>query len=1000
MATYSVFKDDKPKGSFPFKDETTLAQVREILEKDNIMKTNDHFVNKQKETILTYYEEELKISEIARDSSINIQSLVERSLYTIIKGDQSKKVSVLADSTLKNLREQSQGFVTSEVKFMGDDNAALDQEQEEHVKVSDLATDNKIKIQNPDEEQTFRITKGEQNIKALKLKCSVTLKEVRDILQQSNDMKTDDVFVDDNYDIPHEEESKKKITDIVSEGNVLRINIKKTWTEKLKDQLKKGEPLEVRKAPEGIEHDYKSPEKTLTEEEDVKQKVAALDAVVHQAEIKDPTDLEPEDWTWLINRNQLLSGIDVNRDIPRRAFKNAFISNANKPTFIGWDASEIEVTLTYSARSHSYVLSKFQKNEASASFPFASASFSHSKKERDASLAETRTVYIVAAWNYPRAILKLDASTIKINDQFKRDIEAALDLDNVTDIKKVAAKSGKKLKQGIEDLPDPNDGDDKPSVQRDYKKIYRALTEVFNEYGHVYPTEVMLGGQLYLTDKKEVSTTKTEKQVETEISASVSAKIGSFSAGYGHASGKGEKTTDESVDQYQDVKLTATGGNTLLANFKDPSYWIATVGDFKNWRVIKLDKVVPIYKLLEKDLQKRIDEVIAKVNPTVFPYSKPVSLEVDKEITPKDRYNLDGLVVATIINDLSQTGKYFQSYVVGNTAQNKNDLSEGIGKKAIASMLYKTEPEPHISHASLMLPVRKTEYLAIKLNSTNRWRWAENNIVVPEKSVYFFPFIGAVFDQWEKEEINISKWFNFPGGNVIENPFPSDNDRSRALRDGFLLCSIKCSDQTDMSRGSIAVNIWNPELDAPVYVDTLKAYSSVYKGWKNQTTYIPCQSFCVPIKKDEVIYVQLEINGYDKSEAELIADARLVYICENTISFGPREKREVGILHLADTDGILVARMQADKNRSQGFIEIFTSENEKDLESEEALGSTSVYHQFNDPIFWKLPYNTITVPIRVGNFFKVKFTNPDKSFSDAQVFLEWIPIIPSTGFLV
>ncbi len=73
------------------------------------------------------------------------------------------------------------------------------------------------------------------------------------------------------------------------------------------------------------------------------------------------------------------------------------------------------------------------------------------------------------------------------------------------------------------------------------------------------------------------------------------------------------------------------------------------------------------------------------------------------------------------------------------------------------------------------------------------------------------------------------------------------------------------------------------------------------------------------------------------------------------------------------------------------FSDITCTKPEKSL-----LGSTSVDNFFDKEDCWHIAYNTITVPIRAGNFFKVKFMKADPSFFDAQVFLEWIPIIPST----
>jgi hypothetical protein len=229
--------------------------------------------------------------------------------------------------------------------------------------------------------------------------------------------------------------------------------------------------------------------------------------------------------------------------------------------------------VTYTAETASYVRAGFDKQQASAGFPFAAASFEREHKERQAGASYKKQLQMIGRWHYPRVQLNLrDCATT--SKRFKTAIRNALDAYDQS-------------------------GDIKP------------LLNVFEEFGTAVPSEVILGGQMLLVHTEDYQGTVNEQEVENVISAAVSIKTtkaeGSVGASFQNA--QGNKVSGDSVNKA--TTFTVRGGDATKAS--DPQSWPGTVKPPSQWAVIGRSKLTPIVDWLPDELRSRVMTLWPKV---------------------------------------------------------------------------------------------------------------------------------------------------------------------------------------------------------------------------------------------------------------------------------------------------------------------------------------------------------------------------------------------------
>jgi hypothetical protein len=306
-----------------------------------------------------------------------------------------------------------------------------------------------------------------------------------------------------------------------------------------------------------------------------------------QGELEHPPDLSPVQWTKdVVEYHQLLAGWNFEGDEPKKAGKTAFELNqiGTVPRYMGIGEAGVSAELTYTERSTNYIRSGFQKETATASYAFVSASVEHSKKERTEETSEHKTLHITAYYDY--RFVKLLFEKGNKDDQIK----PTQDFLNAVD----------------------------EALKADSKSIkYFKLCKVFKEYGQVFATGVTMGGRLFTSYKKEFESASQQHEEEQAVKAAVNVKVGKFAASAGFETGATEKQKEEAMKLAKTLSLDSIGGDPRHATELDK--WISSLASHNCWSPISLGRVVPIYELLDEDRKKPIAEVIEYSNILEYP---------------------------------------------------------------------------------------------------------------------------------------------------------------------------------------------------------------------------------------------------------------------------------------------------------------------------------------------------------------------------------------------
>lgn len=341
--------------------------------------------------------------------------------------------------------------------------------------------------------------------------------------------------------------------------------------------------------PPGMSLDLSKPE--MTSADGVTFKIpTALSVERTQDAIHSPGALQNADWVVIARNAALLYGFRMDGPAPVRARRP--VLEWVVPERIDFARSEmfqarVESAVTYTEETAAYVRAGFDKQCATAGFPFCSASFERSHKERTASERQRKELHEVGMWKYPRATLFLDDCT-RVSADFKRAVQAALE------------------------AIDPRE----------------ALRQVLLDYGHAVPMEVTVGGQLHFEHVRVEEGETHERQVEQEIKAAVEAKYQGISGSASYAGGTSTSHSTASVAMAEQTNFDALGGDTTLVS--NPAQWAPTVKDPRLWAVIGNARMCSPLDLLEPGLRTAaIQHWPQPQYPELPAIEEPIELPVD-----------------------------------------------------------------------------------------------------------------------------------------------------------------------------------------------------------------------------------------------------------------------------------------------------------------------------------------------------------------------------------
>lgn len=123
------------------------------------------------------------------------------------------------------------------------------------------------------------------------------------------------------------------------------------------------------------------------------------------------------------------------------------------------------------------------------------------------------------------------------------------------------------------------------------------LIKVLNEYGWYVPLEYTLGGAVFATETKEITTLENAYKESESFKASFKATVGGYSGGGSHEEEHSKEEKDKNVKKLEKVTLQVKGGSET-AKPGDFTDWNKSLNEPINWRVISYDKLLPSLMLL------------------------------------------------------------------------------------------------------------------------------------------------------------------------------------------------------------------------------------------------------------------------------------------------------------------------------------------------------------------------------------------------------------------
>ena len=313
-------------------------------------------------------------------------------------------------------------------------------------------------------------------------------------------------------------------------------------------------------------------------------------------QICNPEKFDVTKWENILTKNNLFKGLIFSNDkyepvssspSPVVQFKPSIsVAKIIVDTMNTSDYAFIEAYLSSNERHSTLIKNKLVKLDANFQCPFISFVAGGEGEQSNMTDKKTKTLYTTCTWSFPRVKVHLFDTTMSANqqylvpaDQFRKEIEEVFE----------SASS--------------------------IENRYSQLEDIFKRYGQVYPKSVILGGHLYQTDVQTVDKSKDEEEHRAVVCTQFKGFIDKIFGGVGGGGGGGgEQETQDKQRKTETSYISlsqceATGGQTLLVGKGNIGDWISSIGDSNWWRVIQYGELIPTYKLLDKESQKKIDEV-------------------------------------------------------------------------------------------------------------------------------------------------------------------------------------------------------------------------------------------------------------------------------------------------------------------------------------------------------------------------------------------------------
>ncbi|CAF1159151.1 unnamed protein product [Adineta ricciae] len=281
-----------------------------------------------------------------------------------------------------------------------------------------------------------------------------------------------------------------------------------------------------------------------------------------------------------LNRAMFIDG-----EKPKHSFETVIqMKDDVKLKALDFDIMSFDAHVTYTERASAYVENKLTGADLSLSCPFIAAPVEGEKSKKNASTSRKKQVYITCTWDCPRMRVKIDEDRFEPTRIFLNEVDRILGLP--------------------------------------IEEQYGQFEKLHTKYGHKIATEVVIGGQLFHTDVKNQDSVVDVSSHKNNLKAAFSASITkvpitdelgmTVKGGIGGGKLSENRSHNENDIQMMHFTFRATGGDTVLC--QEPGKWIATVPEYHNWRVIAIEKLEPLYKVLDDERQRKIELALQHYN--------------------------------------------------------------------------------------------------------------------------------------------------------------------------------------------------------------------------------------------------------------------------------------------------------------------------------------------------------------------------------------------------
>ncbi len=233
---------------------------------------------------------------------------------------------------------------------------------------------------------------------------------------------------------------------------------------------------------------------------------------------------------------------------------------------------------TYSKVVHTYQESGYDIESADIGVPgIFSVNMSHKSSHSHSESFAATEFFATSMFRVPMLRITLTKGAYKLSQKFIDAVQKAISADN-NDVK------------------------------------YENLTKVLDQWGHYVVTDLMLGGLIYSSDSKEVTSSSESNSFSESVSVGFSANLSEMGApvsgGASAGTGNSHTTTDSQTNAQSNLNVNMIGGDSQYIH--DYAKWAGSLdGNYDSWHIINILEKTSILDLIpSQDLRESCANVI------------------------------------------------------------------------------------------------------------------------------------------------------------------------------------------------------------------------------------------------------------------------------------------------------------------------------------------------------------------------------------------------------